>query len=256
MENITSLKRTARIAGLLYLVIAFTAPYAHMYVPSKIYVRENAVVTTSNILSNEFLFRTCIVVNLLEGIIFLLLALTLYRLFLNVDNHLARLMTLFVTVQLPIVFVLSALKITALMVAQGNLAPGFFQANKPEFTMLFLKMNEYGMLALELLWGLWLLPFGMLVYRSRFIPRILGVLLIVAGAGYMTDSFTFMLFPQYHSYTKIVAMIFSGVGQLSIIAWFLNKGVREHILINVLAEKRNIYTSKYTSAAGKNLITD
>ncbi|HEY1115674.1 MAG TPA: DUF4386 domain-containing protein [Chitinophagaceae bacterium] len=238
MENsIATLKKTARLAGLLYLVLILTAIYAHMYVPSQIFVRGNAVATTNNILQNEFLFRTCVVVNLVEVTVFLFLVLVLYRLFKGVNHHLARVMVAFVGAQIPVVFVLAAFKITALMIVTGDVTASFAPVSQPEQAMLFLKMNEYGMMALELLWGLWLFPFGMLVYRSRFIPRLLGALLVLAAIGYTLGSLTYMLFPLYHSQTQVVAFICSGIGEISIMFWFLIKGVKKHITIEVESER-------------------
>jgi hypothetical protein len=239
-EKIMSLKKLARQAGLLYLVMALTAPYAHMYVPSKIYLREDSIATTNNILNYEFLFRTCIVANLVEVIFLLLLGMTLYRLFSKVNLQLSRLLMIFIVVQVPIVFLLAAFKIAALMIAKGEITPTFFPGNVADVTMLFLKLNEYGMVALEVLWGLWLIPFGMLAHRSRFIPRFLGVLLMLGGAGYVIDSLTFMLIPQYASYTRMLALVFSGTGEISILLWFLVKGVKSHISIEVLEIDRGV----------------
>ncbi|MBD0366538.1 MAG: DUF4386 domain-containing protein, partial [Flavisolibacter sp.] len=205
---------------------------------SKINDRNDAVATADNILHNEFLFRTCIVVTLAEAIVFLFLVFVLYRLFKQVNNHQTRLMVALVGVQIPITFVLAAFKITSLMILKGEISTAFSPGQLPEQAMLFLKMNEYGMLTLELLSGLWLLPFGMLAYKSRFIPRILGILLLLAGIGYTIDSLTFMLFPHYHDQTKTLAFIFSGLGEISIMLWLLIKGVKDHISIQVVSEMR------------------
>ncbi len=85
-EKMTSLKKTARVAGLLYLLMVLTSLYAHVYVPLQIFVKGDTVATTNNILANEFLFRTCIVVSLAGATIFLFLALSLYRLFREVSH--------------------------------------------------------------------------------------------------------------------------------------------------------------------------
>src|SRR5688572_4199880 len=109
-----SLSITAKRAGLLYLGFFITALYAHIYVPSQLLVRDDARATMKNILSNEFVFRTCIVANLLEAIVLLFLVLTLFRLFKQVNSHLARVMVGLVVVQVPVTFVLAAFKITSL----------------------------------------------------------------------------------------------------------------------------------------------
>jgi len=242
-EKITSLKKTARLAGILYLAMVFTSLYAHMYVPLQIWVGGDAAATSNNILANEFLFRTCVVVSLVEVIILLFLVLVLHRLFKPVNDQLTRLMVALAGVQIPIAFVLGAFKITALMILKGEVASTFSTAQLPDLAILFLEITRYGGITLELLSGLWLFPFGMLVYKSRFIPHILGVLPIIAGVGYMVDSLTFILIPNYHAYTQIAALIFSGVGELSIIFWLLIKGVKEHIAINVVSETKTTVRS-------------
>jgi len=243
-EKITSLKKTARVAGMLYLAIVFTSLYAHIYVPLQIWVNGDAAATGNNILANEFLFRACVVVSLVEVIILLFLALVLHRLFKQVNDHLARLMVALAGVQIPIAFVLGAFKLTSLMILKGEVASTFSTAQLPDMAILFLEITRYGGITLELLSGLWLFPFGMLVYRSRFIPRVFGVLLIIAGIGYTVDSFTFMLIPNYHAYTQVAALLFSGIGELSIILWLLIKGLKDHIAIHVVSEtKTTVRTS-------------
>lgn len=140
-------------------------------------------------------------------------------------------MVALVVVQVPLVFLIEICRFTSLMILKGEafktLAPGEVQ----DFAMLFLKVHGYGIQIVEIFWGLWLIPFGQLVYKSSFIPRILGILLILAGVGYTLDSFTFMLFPKYREFTQIIAFTFSGIGELSIILWLLIKGVKKNYKI-------------------------
>lgn len=92
--------------------------------------------------------------------------------------------------------------------------------------MLFLKINEYGTLSLEMFWGLWLLPFGLLVYKSKFIPSIFGILLVAGGFAYMIDSTISILFPDYGSFVKYPTLLLVALGEISITLWFLIKGVK------------------------------
>ncbi len=224
---INSDKKNARIAGLLYLLLAIIAPYGVMYVPSKTIVRGDAVATANNILANEFLFRTGIVSHLISVIIFLFLVLVLYRLLKQVNEHQAKLMVALVIVQIPIVFLIETFKITSLMILKGEVLKTLAPEQLQDLAMMFLKIHGYGLSMLEIFMGLWLIPFGQLVYKSGFIPRILGVLLLIAGIGYIVDSFTFMLFPNYRAFTFQPALIFSGLGELSTMLWLLIKGVKE-----------------------------
>ncbi|MDB5205347.1 MAG: hypothetical protein JWR72_422 [Flavisolibacter sp.] len=236
-QKITSLKRTARVTGLLYLIMILTSVYAHVYVPLQIFVKGDAVATTRNILANEFLFRTCIVVSLIETIIFLFLVLNLYQLFKGVNNHLARLMVALVAVQIPVAFVLGTLKLTSLLILKNELSFTVPPSELPNLAMLFLETTRNGNTILALSGGLWLFPFGLLVYKSRFIPRIFGVLLVSAGTGYIAGSLLSMLLPGY-TQPQVLPFIFFGVGEISIVLWLLIKGAKDYVSIEVIAETK------------------
>ena|ERR1039457_5215567 len=112
----TSDKKTARIAGLLYLLLAITGAYSILYVPSQIMVRGDVAATAVKILSHEFLFRTGIINDLVSNTIFVFLVLLLYRLFRQVNGHQARLMVALVIVQIPAVFINEGFNIASLIV--------------------------------------------------------------------------------------------------------------------------------------------
>ncbi len=161
MENkVYSLKKTARLAGLLYLIWIITGLYAMFYIPSQINIRADAVTTAQNILSNEFLFRTSIINDLISSTIWVFMVLVLYRLFKPVNERQAKLMVALVIVQIPVVFIMEAFNITSLMILKGEILKTFELSQRQDLAMLFLKINEYGVLALEIFWGLWLFPLG------------------------------------------------------------------------------------------------
>ncbi len=230
MENeVPSLKKTARLSGVLYLILIITGAYCIIYVSSKIIVQEDAISTSKNILTNEFLFRTGIISDLISNIIFVFLVLALYRLLKQVNEHRAKLMVALVIVQIPAVFILEAFNITSLLIFKGEILNTFQLSQRQDLAMLFLKINEYGALTLEMFWGLWLLPFGLLVYKSRFIPRIFGILLIIAGIAYMNASFVALLFPSYGAFVNQPTLLLVAIGEISITLWLLIKGVRNTI---------------------------
>ena len=233
MENkVTSLKKTARLAGLLYLILVITGVYSIIYVSSKIIVLEDAITTSKNILNNEFLFRTGIISDLISNIIFVFLVLALYRLFKQVNEYQAKLMVVLVVVQIPAVFIMEALNITSLMIFKGEILQTFELNQRQDLAMLFLKINDYGTLTLEMFWGLWLLPFGLLVYKSGFIPRIFGILLIIAGIAYMNNSLVSLLFPSYNTLVNQPTLLLVAIGEISITLWLLIKGVKNTISPN------------------------
>ncbi|MBS1765488.1 MAG: DUF4386 domain-containing protein [Bacteroidetes bacterium] len=227
MENkVNSLRKTAKLAGLLYLILVITGVYSIMYVSSQIIVQGDAITTAKNILAKEFLFRTGIINDLISNTIFVLLVLVLYRMFRQVNEYQAKLMVAFVIVQVPAVFIMEALNITSLMIFKGEILQTFELNQKQDLAMLFLKINDNGTLTMEMFWGLWLLPFGLLVYKSRFIPRIFGILLVIAGIAYIFDSFVSLLFPTYSTFVNQPTLLLVAIGEISITLWFLIKGVK------------------------------
>lgn len=224
--NSSSLKKTARIAGVLYLLLVITGIFGIMYIPSQIIVAGDSVSTAKNIISNELLFRTGVFNDIISNTIFLFLVLVLYRLFKDVNENQAKLMAALVIVQIPFVFFMEAFNITSLMILKGEILKTFELSQRQDLAMLFLKINEYGTLPLEMFWGLWLLPFGLLVYKSVFIPRVLGILLIIAGIAYMLDSFISLLFPSYSAFVNRPTLLLVAIGEISITLWFLLKGVK------------------------------
>lgn len=89
--------------------------------------------------------------------------------------------------------------------------------------MPFLRLHHQGVVANEIFWGLWLFPFGMLVFRSGFLPRFLGVWLIINGLAYLIISATGLLWPQYEQTVWNVAFP-AMLGEIAIVLWLLIKG--------------------------------
>ena len=237
MENkVYSLKKTSRFAGILYLIWIITGLYSIFYLPSQINTRGDAVTAAQNILSNEFLFRTSIINDLISNAIWVFMVLVLYRLFKQVNERQAKLLVALVIVQIPAVFIMEAFNITSLMIFKGEILKTFELSQRLDLAMSFLKINDYGTLTLEMFWGLWLILFGLLVYKSGFIPRILGILLFIAGIAYMIDSFISLLFPVYHTSVNQPILLFVGIGEISIMLWLLIKGVKNNLPTSLLVK--------------------
>lgn len=227
VENIISHKRTARLAGSLFVFACVPlATWSQSYVSSRIFVSENPAATAANLLSNEFLFRTGIVSHLASVITFAFIILLLYRLFSPVDRHLSRLMMAPVLAQIAVFVVLEVLNITALMIVKSESSFTFDVAQKQELSFLLLRMHRFGISAAQIFWGLCFIPLGMLVYRSGFTPRIFGTLLVISGIGYGIDCCTFILLqrPDYLMMRPFIRFTF--LGFMLTMIWFLIKGVR------------------------------
>ncbi len=222
----TSTRNPGRVAGLLYLLL-FAAPLRLIYIPNKLFVMGDATATANNIAAHETLFRFGIFGDLFTGTMSIFVTLALYRLFKEVDQNQAVLMVILGSLMVcPIYFVNTLNDVAALILARGaDFLSVFEKPQRDALAMLFLRLHHYGVLANEVFWGLWLFPFGMLVYKSRFIPRILGVWLIINGFAYLVISATGLLVPQYENMVSNIAFP-ALLGEMAIVLWLLIKGAR------------------------------
>jgi uncharacterized protein DUF4386 len=218
--------KAARIAGAVYLSMVLTAPFSLIYVPSKLIVRGNATATANNILAHETLFRLSIVGELLGQVIFICLAIALYRLLRDVNKTWAWLMVSFVLVAAAVGFSNVLNNIAALLLFRGGeFLDVVNKTQRDALGMLFVRLHSQGNFINEIFWGLWLFPFGLLVFRSRFLPRILGVWLMINCFGWLLLSMTAQCFPAYYQATFRFSqpVLF---GELAIMLWLLIKGAK------------------------------
>ncbi len=210
----------ARVAGTLYLVANIVAPFTLLYLPSLFMVRGDAAATVNNIIASESLFRFGIVGNSFTFIANIFLALALYQLLKVVNRNLAALMVILFLVGIPIAMLneLTQLAVLQLLSGAGYLKP-YATDQLQALAYLLLRVHDQGLLIAHIFFGLWLLPMGYLVFRSRFIPKIVGVLLMIAGVGYVVQSFAAFL-----GYAVNI-ILFTGLGELVFLLWLLIKGV-------------------------------
>src|SRR3989339_1498891 len=226
-EKVNSLKKTARFAGLLYLIWIITGLYAMFYLPSQTIVPGDAIATANKILANEFIFRTGIINDIISSVIWVVMVLVFYRMFKQVNERQAKLLVAFVIVQIPTVFFIEAFNITSLMIFKGEVLKTFELNQRQDLAMLFLRINDYGVLTLEAFWGLWLFPLAILIYKSRFFPRFLGIWLIITGFFYLGLSFTSIMLPQYKD--MVLNSVFAlpvELGEVAFMLWLLIKGAK------------------------------
>ena len=156
------------------------------------------------------------------------LTLALYRLFKGVDEGLARLVVILGALMVtPIYFFNTVNDAAALLLARGaDFLSVFDKPQRDALVRVFLRMHGQGVLANEVFWGLWLFPFGLLVYKSRFIPRILGVWLMLNCFAYLATSVTGILWPQYEQ--RVSNWVFPVMlGELAIMLWLIIVGAKE-----------------------------
>ena len=182
-----SLKKTARVAGILYIIMDVFMIFGGMYVDSKIYVPGDAVATVGNILASEWLFRLGFVSSLAGLILQLFLVHVLYELFTSVDKGQARLMVIFIVAGVSVAFLCALFQFAPILLLSGTgHLSAFNLAQLQMLSMVFLDLYNHGYQIAEIFWGLWLIPLGLLVYKSRFVPKVLGVLLIVGLIGLLS----------------------------------------------------------------------
>ena len=223
----TTLSRNARIAGLLYLTLLF-APLRLIYIPSKLIVGGNPAATAANIAAHETLFRLGILTDLFTGVMCIFLTLALYRLFKAVDQGLAAIVVILGALMVTPIYFLNTLNdaATLLLVRGADFLSVVDKPQREALAMLFLRLHHHGVLVNEVFWGLWLLPFGLLVYRSRFLPRLLGVWLMLNCFAYLAQSVTGILWPPYEDAVGNYSFPLM-LGELAIMLWLVIMGAKE-----------------------------
>jgi hypothetical protein len=225
----TSENKISRLAGLVYLIVVVTGIFSLAYVPSQLIVPGNQQATLANIVESESLFRYGIASFLIKQVAFLLLPLVLFRLLRPVNQNVAILMVALAVVSVPIALVslfsnLDVLSLLTNAYYSSTFTPEYLQAT----AMLLLDAYGNGLLVTSLFWGLWLLPFGYLVFKCAVLPKILGILLILGCFGYMIVVFGNLLVPGY-SNTSLskYALLPAAVGEIGTCLWLLFLGVRQ-----------------------------
>jgi hypothetical protein len=218
------IKNPGRFAGLLYLLTSIIGAFAMGYVPSKLIVLGNAAATANNISAHEMLLRLGIAGELIGQVGFIFVALALYDLLKGVNQRHASLMLGLIVASVPIAFLNELNAIAALVLVRGaDFLSMFDKPQRDALAMLFLNLHHYGFVVAEIFWGLWLFPLGLLVYRSRFLPRFLGVWLIIAGFAWVILSFTGVLLPQYEDKVFTLSQP-ACLGEVAFMLWLLIKG--------------------------------
>jgi hypothetical protein len=221
-----SLNRKARVAGWLYLALVLLGPLPLIIIPNMLYVPGDAAATAHNIATHETLFRDGVLDIVIAGTVNIFVALALYRLFEGVDRNLATVLAVLGIVSVPIAFLNELNSVGALLFAKGAaFLSAFAPIQREAMVMTFINLHHYGNVLNEMFWGLWLLPFGILVYKSGFLPRILGVWLVLNCFAYVAQSVTGILWPQHMDTVENVAFPVQ-FGEVAIMLWLLVMGAR------------------------------
>jgi len=223
----SSTRNPGRVAGLWYLLLTLVGPLRLIYIPSKLFVSGNASATANNIAAHEWLFRFGMVADLICAVTLIFLVLAFYRLFKGVDQHFAVLVVILGCVMPALLYFVNVVSDAAalMLVKGGDFLSSFDKPQRDALVMLFLSLHDQQNTAAEILWGLWLLPLAILVYRSRFLPRFLGVWLVINGCAYVILSLTGLLLPQYENKVFIGSQP-ALLGELVLMLWLVIRGAK------------------------------
>jgi uncharacterized protein DUF4386 len=220
-----AIRNPGRVVGLWYLSLVLFGPLTLLYIPNKLFVQNDAPATAANIAAHQLLFKTGMLADLVGSIVLLFLVFAFYRLFKDVDQELAVWLVITGGVMPAVLQLVNFVNDAgALMVAQG---PGFLsvfdKAQQDALVLLFVQLREHQITAAEMLWGVWLFPMGALTYKSGFLPRWLGVWLIINGVAYVVLCVARVMVPAYSDklFLYFQPALF---GEFVIMLWLVIKG--------------------------------
>lgn len=220
-------KKTARIAGVLYLLNGIFSGFAFAYVIGKVYVAGNAAATAANVVAYSGLVRIGVAADLFQATIWVFLAITLYLLLKHVNKSAASTMVVLVAVGAAIVCLNDVFQFESLRIATDNAyAAAFGNAGSNALVLLLLDIHHYGFLIAQIFFGLWLVPLGYLAYKSGMFPKALGVALIAGGACYLVGMLAVFLIPDLGEKINTFITIPSAIAEIWMLGYLLVIGVR------------------------------
>lgn len=222
-------KNTARLAGLLWLLATVTGGFGLSYIRSKVIVPEDAAATVANIIASEFLYRAAIVGTLLSQVFMFFFGLTLFRVFKDVNEVLARVLLISIMMSLGIAVVNTLNHFEALLIlSQADYLKVFNPEQLKAMAMTSLRLaNGSGQGLIEIFWAPFYFSFGLLVIKSKSLPKIIGIFLMIMGVGFAVNILQKFLFPPFHPvmFTQL-AMLGGALGGLPTMFWLLIKGAK------------------------------
>lgn len=228
-----SKKNLARIAGLLYLIVIATGLFAEVFVRQAFKVSGDAMATASNLQSSEMLFRWGLVADLVNFICGLPVVLIVYFLFKRVNKFLLQLALIFVIIQTAVIAVNLLNQSSTLLILSKHAYLNTFQPNQlATLSLLSLNVQGVGYAIGLVFFGVYCLLVGYVIYMSKMVPKLLGILYIISGIGYLINSFIMLLSKGFANpvFEYVAIPIF--IGELSFTLWLLIKGVDNEAIFN------------------------
>jgi hypothetical protein len=221
-EQKISPQKIARAAAVVFLIIFCQGMATELFILPAIIVPADAEATVKNLMTSETLFRFSIVNDLFRQMFMIVLILLLYRLLKPVRKDIASLMVISALICVPISIFNEMYHFAALLLSSGAVYLGAFETKQfHALVMFFLDLRKYGT-SIPQVFSIWFLFLGYLVFKSGFLPRILGILLMLAGLCYTLQAVLFFLFPNID---LMIIGLFAFLGELIFYLWLLIKGV-------------------------------
>jgi hypothetical protein len=218
--------RRSRIAGLWYLAMAITGPIGILIIPSALVVDGDAAATAAKLAASSSLWRLGILAYLISQLVFIPIVLSFRSLFASVDRALARLMTALVVAAVPLA-ILNLLGYAApLLILDGGYMAAFSQAQREALALLSIDLMRQGEILVGFFWGLWLLPLGILVWKSGWFPKVFAILLCLGGLGYLVDGTVALIAPAVRPAIAPAIGVTGFVGEVPFLLWLLIRGAR------------------------------
>jgi len=227
IQQESSPKRLARIAGVYYLLVGIFGGFAEGFVDPKIYDAGNAAATAKNVLANVGLVRMAVVAHLLDAVFFVLTAVALYLLLKHVHKTAAGVMVLLVLLAAGIISLNAVFQFESLQVASDSTyVSAFGPAGSNALVLLLLDIQHYGTLSAQVFFGLWLAPLGYLAYKSGLFPKALGVVLVAATVCYLVDLLAAFLVPEFGHQIHWFIVIVPIIAEVWMVLYLLVVGVK------------------------------
>lgn len=216
-----STKKQARVAGILYLLACSTAPFSLIYLPRTLIVPGDATATANHVRASETLLRMGIASELFISIVLIFAVLAFYRLLKGVSEKHALAMLILLLVSIPISLLNVLNEIAALILVSGaGFLSVFDQRQLDALVLLVFRLHHQGLSLAAIFWGLWLFPFSILIIRSGFIPRVVGILVFLAGVPHVVSALTTLVLPQYAYLSRFLTVLaFGELALLWLVIW-------------------------------------
>lgn len=219
-------KKTARVAGILWLLMSVFGLYSQMGFREKIFVIGDRVATADNIISNEFLFRLGFVSELMMLICYLLTALVLYQLLESINKSWATLMVIFVILGTALGIGNTLNEFASLNILNNESYREVFEIGQLQAqAMIYYDLYEHGYVIAHIFYSLWVLPLGLLIYKSGFIPKIFGVLFMFETVLALLSVFVHFVYPNVSLEMNLLWA--TAVAEFSFLFWLLIRGINE-----------------------------